>query len=91
MAILGASKLLSFATLLGILLLLINSALGAATQPSLEHGRKLLKTYYPYPGGGGWRKAADSGGRGYRKLPYYGGRGYRKPRYYGRGKYTQNP
>jgi len=38
MAILGASKLLSFATLLGILLLLINSALGAATQPSLEHG-----------------------------------------------------
>ncbi|BAT78905.1 hypothetical protein VIGAN_02166100 [Vigna angularis var. angularis] len=79
MAILGASKFISF---LALLLLLINSAMGAAAaQPTLKHGRKLLQTYDP----GNWN---------WRKPQYYRdrGQGYRKARYHhGRGKYTQKP
>ncbi|CAJ1974496.1 unnamed protein product [Sphenostylis stenocarpa] len=75
MAFLGASKFMSVATLLAILLLLINSALGAAAQPK-GAGRKLLQNSDPdlprgygvYPGGGGYIPSYPSG-RGYTRKP----------------------
>ncbi|KAG5036062.1 hypothetical protein AAZX31_04G211100 [Glycine max] len=60
MAILRASKLMSFAALLAILLLLMSFELGSAAQPSFKLGRKLFQTgelpptYGSYPGGGGY-------------------------------------
>ncbi|KAL3026044.1 hypothetical protein AAZX31_04G211300 [Glycine max] len=54
-----ASKLMSFAALLAILLLLMSSTMGSAAQPSFKLVRKLLQTKYPpaypvYTGGGGY-------------------------------------
>ncbi|KAH1245617.1 putative LRR receptor-like serine/threonine-protein kinase [Glycine max] len=50
MTLLGASKLMSFVVLLAILLLLMPSTLGSASQPSIILGRKLFQ----YPGGRGY-------------------------------------
>ncbi|KAH1112766.1 hypothetical protein AAZX31_04G211200 [Glycine max] len=65
--LLRASKLMSFAVLLAILLLLMSSTLGSAAQPL---GRKLFQ----YPSGRGYGYA--EGGSIYKKYP--GGGGYRK-------------
>ncbi|KAG4389665.1 hypothetical protein GLYMA_06G134767v4 [Glycine max] len=70
MTLLGASKLMSFVVLLAILLLLMPSTLGSASQPSIILGRKLFQ----YPGGRGYGYA--DGESIYKKYP--GGGGYRK-------------
>ncbi|KAK7353424.1 hypothetical protein VNO80_18871 [Phaseolus coccineus] len=94
MAILGASKFLSFATLLAMLLLLINSVSGTA---AMKHGRKLLQSSYDqyhgryrdYPGGRRYRDY-PRGGR-YRDYTRGGGGGYSAPTYSGGGRHTPKP
>ncbi|KAL9312816.1 hypothetical protein ACSQ67_018268 [Phaseolus vulgaris] len=72
MAIYGASRLMTFAVVAAIVLLMF-STLASAHQPGIKLGRKLFQdlppSYGSYPGGGGYTPPS----------PPYGSGGYTRP------------
>ncbi|KAK7353421.1 hypothetical protein VNO80_18869 [Phaseolus coccineus] len=83
MAIYGASKLMTFAVVAAIVLLMF-SMLASADQPGIKLGRKLFQaTYGPNnPSSGALLPPSYGsypGGGGYTPSPPYGSGGYKRP------------